>query len=75
MSLKDERNLGELGVVAERSSLSTRTASEYVARLLLKTEAHMASCLEKQSMQCVNFCFDAATFAGEQATWFRQDCQ
>ena len=67
VTLKDEKNLGQLGVVKEKSTLAARTASEYTARLLIKVEQTVSAVVGKQPMQCLNFCFDAATFAGEQA--------
>ena len=67
ISLKDEKTLYSLGVVSEQSTLANRTASEYVARLLIKSEEHVQKSMEKQHFQTLNFCFDAASFAGEQA--------
>ena len=69
VSLKDERCLSELELVAENSNLATKTAAEFVARLLLKTESHVAAALSRQEMKCLNFCFDEATVATEKAPW------
>ena len=66
MSLKDERNIGQMGIVNEKSTVANRTASEYVARLLIKTEGVVQQALDRQEFRCVNLCMDAASFAGEQ---------
>ncbi|CAE6950908.1 unnamed protein product [Symbiodinium sp. CCMP2592] len=66
ISMKDEKSLGDLGVVDAKSTLADRTSSEYVGRLLLKAEATVSDCLQRQRLRCLNFCFDATSFAGEQ---------
>lgn len=66
VSLKDERSLADLGLASENSKLGSITASEYTARLLIKTEEVVNSVMQRQRLRCLNFCFDAASFAGEQ---------
>ena len=68
VSVKDEKTLSELDIVADKSTLALRTASEYVARLLLKTEQTVQNILAAQEMRCLNFCFDGATIASQQAS-------
>ena len=67
VSLKDEKSLSQLGLVSEQSTVASRTATEYVARLLIKAEDFVQKAMAKQHYRSLNFCFDAATFAGEQA--------
>ncbi|CAK9062430.1 unnamed protein product [Durusdinium trenchii] len=63
VSLKDT-NLEKLNIVGKRSTLASRTAAEYTARILVKSAECMEESVEKSKV--VNFCFDAARVAEEQ---------
>ena len=69
MSLKDT-NLEKLNIVGKRSTLASRTAAEYTARILVKSAECMEESVEKSKV--VNFCFDAARVAEEQVSLFMQ---
>jgi len=62
VSLKDTP-LSKLGIVPPRSTLATRTSSEYTTRNLLKTAEFMAEATQRSTV--INFCFDLA-FVGEE---------
>ena len=64
VSLKNDRNLAQLGIVSEKSVFATRTGEEYAARVLMKAESQVAACIQKQKLQTINFCMDGASFAG-----------
>ena len=69
VSLKDT-NLEKLNIVGKRSTLASRTAAEYTARILVKSAECMEESVEKSKV--VNFCFDAARVAEEQVSLFMQ---
>ena len=67
ISLKEEKNLAELQIVSDHSKIAHCSATEFVARLLLKSQACVQEVLASQDMRSLNFCFDASTIGGEQA--------
>ena len=66
--MKEEKSLAELQVVSENSKLANCSASEYCARLLVKSEALVNKVMAEQDMRCLNFCFDASPLCRGYAT-------
>ena len=68
VSMKTEKaNLADLGIVGRQSNLSGRTASEFVARTLVKTSTFMSELVQQQEGRVLNFCFDMAHIGDEHA--------
>ena len=71
VTLKNDRNLADMGIVSERSVFATKTGEEYAGRLLMKAESQVAACISKQKLQTINFCMDGASYAGEHVPLLR----
>lgn len=66
VSTKDS-SLASLDVVHEKSSIGSRTSSEFSCRILMKTASHMQEVMSVSKN--INFCFDAAMVSEEHVTW------
>lgn len=69
ISMKDSPTLAKLGIVSTKSTLASKTSSEFATRTLVKTAELMMD--HSQQSKILNFCFDAAFVAEEQAPWFK----
>lgn len=59
VSIKNEIQLKDLGVVSKTSTIGTRTSLEFAARSLIKCNQFVTAMVNAHRV--INFCFDAAT--------------
>lgn len=67
VTLKSEDSLRKLNLVSENSKFGSRTAMEYVTRMLTKTASFLQQCCH-EGERTLNFAFDCAMVGEESAT-------
>ena len=65
ISTKEELTLSQLGLVKDRKSFGSRTATEFCSRVLLKSTTFMTDFAERRTSSVLNLCFDCAMVSSE----------